>query len=148
MHGDGTSLWTLTHSDDFAVGFAGLLAHPLAVGDAFTLTGDHAPTWNQIYTWLGEAAGVEPALVHVPSDAIAAVHPPLGPGLLGDKAHSMVFDNSKVKAFVPEYRATVPFAHGAGEIVEWFLADASRQTVDRDLDAAFDHLAEHARAFS
>jgi nucleoside-diphosphate-sugar epimerase len=147
VHGDGTSLWTITHNTDFAVAFVGLLGLPAAIGDAFHITSDEAPTWNQIYNSLAEGLGVEADLVHVASESIAAVVPSLGPGIIGDKANSMVFDNSKVKALVPEFQAKVPFAHGAGEIVEWYLADASRQHVDRDLDAAFDHLADHARAF-
>ncbi|HSK96622.1 MAG TPA: SDR family oxidoreductase, partial [Euzebyales bacterium] len=99
VHGDGTSLWTITHHTDFAVAFVGLLGNSLAVGDSFHITGDHAPTWNQIYGWLADAAGVaDPQFVHVASETIAAVHPDWGPGLLGDKSHSMVFDNAKVKA--------------------------------------------------
>ena len=148
VHGDGTSLWTITHNTDFAVAFVGLLGRPEALGDSFHITSDEAPTWNQIYCYLAEGLGVEADLVHVSSESIAAAVPSLGPGLIGDKAHSMVFDNSKVKALVPEYQARVPFAKGAGEIVDWFLADPARQRVDRDLDAAFDHLADHARAFA
>lgn len=140
VHGDGTSLWTITHARDFAVGFVGLLGNPLAVGDAFHITGDHAPTWNQIYTWLGEAAGVEPLLAHVPSDVIAVAHPPLGPGLLGDKSHSMVFDNSKLKALVPEFGTTVPFWEGAAEMIAWHDAHPEAQQVDAELDAVFDRL--------
>ncbi|MCX7521148.1 SDR family oxidoreductase [Microbacterium sp. STN6] len=145
VHGDGTSLWTITHNTDFAVAFAGLLGRPEAVGEAFHITSDEAPTWNQIYTWLGHAAGAEPELVHVTSEAIAREVPDLGPGLLGDKAHSMVFDNSKVTSLVPDFRARVPFADGAREIVEWYLADRSRQHVDAELDAAFDRLVARAR---
>lgn len=146
VHGDGTSRWTITHNTDFAVAFVGLLGRPEAVGDSFHITSDEAPTWDQIYCYLAEALGVEAELVHVASETIAAVIPDLGPGLLGDKAHSMHFDNAKVKALVPEYRATVAFAHGAGEIVDWYLADASRQRLDPDLDAAFDRLVDHARS--
>ena len=146
VHGDGTSRWTITHNTDFAVAFVGLLGRPEAVGDSFHITSDEAPTWDQIYCYLAEALGVEAELVHVASETIAAVIPDLGPGLLGDKAHSMHFDNAKVKALVPEYRATVTFAHGAGEIVDWYLADASRQRLDPDLDAAFDRLVDHARS--
>jgi len=145
VHGDGTSRWTITHNTDFAVAFVGLLGRPEAVGDSFHITSDEAPTWDQIYCYLAEALGVEAELVHVASETIAAAVPALGPGLLGDKAHSMHFDNAKVKALVPEYQARVAFAHGAGEIVDWYLADASRQQVDPDLDAAFDRLVEHAR---
>lgn len=148
VHGDGTSRWTITHNTDFAVAFVGLLGRPEAVGDSFHITSNEAPTWDQIYCYLAEALGVEAELVHVASETIAAVLPDIGPGLLGDKAHSMHFDNAKVKALVPEYEARVAFAHGAGEIVEWYLADASRQHVDPDLDAAFDRLVDHARAFA
>lgn len=145
VHGDGTSRWTITHNTDFAVAFVGLLGRPEAVGDSFHITSDEAPTWDQIYCYLAEALGVEAELVHVASETIAAALPDLGPGLLGDKAHSMHFDNAKVKALVPEYEARVTFAHGAGEIVEWYLADASRQQLDPDLDATFDRLVEYAR---
>lgn len=146
VHGDGTSRWTITHNTDFAVAFVGLLGRPEAVGDSFHITSDEAPTWDQIYCYLAEALGVEAELVHVASETIATVLPDLGPGLLGDKAHSMHFDNAKVKALVPEYRAQVTFAHGAGQIVDWYLADAARQRVDPDLDTAFDRLVDHARS--
>jgi nucleoside-diphosphate-sugar epimerase len=146
VHGDGTTQWTITHTTDFAVAFVGLLGRPEAVGEAFHITSDEAPTWDQIYRWLGAAAGVEPELVHVASETIAAAIPSLGPGLLGDKAHSMVFDNRKVKALVPEFQAVTPFVRGAQEIVEWYLADPGRQVVNQELDAGFDRLVSHARS--
>jgi nucleoside-diphosphate-sugar epimerase len=147
VHGDGTSLWTLTHTEDFAVGFVGLLGHPLAVGDTFHITGTHAPTWDQIYTWLADAAGVRsPDLVHVASETIARVLPELGPGLLGDKAHSMVFDISKVRTLVPEFGTTITYDVGAAEQMSWFDANPEAQVVDADLDAAFDRLTAHARS--
>ncbi|MGH7911797.1 MAG: SDR family oxidoreductase [Candidatus Dormibacteraceae bacterium] len=141
VHGDGTSLWTLTHHADFAVAFVGLLGRPEAIGDSFHITSDQAPTWDQIYTWLAEAAGAEPRLVHVPSELIAAVRPDLGDGLLGDKAHSMVFDNRKVKALVPGFQAGIPFSDGAHEIIEWYDAHPEAQAFDVELDAAFDRMA-------
>jgi nucleoside-diphosphate-sugar epimerase len=140
VHGDGTSLWTITHNTDFAVAFDGLLGNPLAVGDTFHITGDRAPSWNQIYTWLAEAAGVEPVLAHVASETIARIAPDLGPGLLGDKAHSMVFDNSKVKALVPEFATTVTFDEGARQIIEWYDAHPEAQLFDPDADAAFERM--------
>ena len=105
VHGDGTSLWTLTHHLDFAQGFVPLLGHPRTIGEAFHITSDDVLTWNQIARSLASAAGVEARLVHVPSDAIAAADPEWGAGLLGDKAHSMIFDNSKLRSVVPGYRA-------------------------------------------
>jgi nucleoside-diphosphate-sugar epimerase len=146
IHGDGTSLWTITHSDDFAVAFTGLLGNPAAIGEAFTITGTHAPTWNQIYGWLADAAGVgDPDFIHVSSDAIAAFAPDLGPGLLGDKAHSSVFDASKVTALVPEFRTTITFDEGARRIVQHYDAHPADQKVDPQLDGVFDRIAVHAR---
>lgn len=138
--GDGTSLWTLTHSRDFAHAFVGLLGQPSAIGDSFHITSDEWLAWNEIFTTVAEAAGVEPKLVHVPSDAIAAADPDWGDGLLGDKAHSMIFDNTKVRRLVPDYVASIPFAHGAREILDWFDGDASRQEVDPAIDATMDQL--------
>jgi nucleoside-diphosphate-sugar epimerase len=142
VHGDGTSLWTLTHHLDFAQGFVPLLGHPRTIGEAFHITSDDVLTWNQIARSLASAAGVEARLVHVPSDAIAAADPEWGAGLLGDKAHSMVFDNSKLRSVVPGYRATIPFEQGAREIVAWHDADPARQQVDAGLDAVMDKLVE------
>lgn len=145
VHGDGTSQWTLTHSDDFAVGFAGLLASPLAIGEAFTITGTHAPTWNQIYRWLAEAAGVPDAeFVHVASEAIAAFDPELGPGLLGDKAHSTVFDTTKITELVPEFRTTITYDEGARRNVAWYDANADARRGGVPSDAVFDRLAAYA----
>jgi nucleoside-diphosphate-sugar epimerase len=145
VHGDGTSLWTLTHSDDFAVGFTGLLGNPAAIGEAFTITGSHAPTWDQIYRWLAEAAGVDaPTLVHVASDTIATAAPDLGPGLLGDKAHSVVFDATRVRELSPEFGTTITFDEGARRILAHYDAHPELQQVDPELDELFDRLVAHA----
>jgi nucleoside-diphosphate-sugar epimerase len=147
IHGDGTSLWTLTHSDDFAVAFTGLLGNPAAIGEAFTITGTHTPTWDQIYGWLADAAGVaDPDFVHVASEAIAAFAPDLGPGLLGDKAHSVVFDSGKVTALVPEFRTTITFDEGARRIVKYYDAHPDEQKADADLDARFDRISAYAKS--
>jgi nucleoside-diphosphate-sugar epimerase len=140
VHGDGTSLWTLTHSTDFAKGFAGLLGHPAAIGDSFHITSDEALTWNQIVQALAAAAGAEPEIVHVTSEAILAADERWGRSLLGDKAHSMVFDNAKLRAVVPDYMATIPFARGAREIVAWHDEDPARRRVDPETDALLDRL--------
>ena len=140
VHGDGTSLWTLTHSADFARGFVPLLGHPRTIGDAFHITSDDVLTWNQIAEALAAAAGVTARLVHVPSDAIAAADAAWGAGLLGDKSHSMVFDNSKLRSVVPSYRAEIPFEQGAREIVGWHDEDPARQQADARLDAVMDKL--------
>jgi nucleoside-diphosphate-sugar epimerase len=141
VHGDGTSLWTVTHNTDFARAFVPLLCHPRTLGEAFHITSDDVLTWDQIAYSLGTALRVAPRLVHVPSDVIAAADPDWGAGLLGDKAHSMVLDNSKIKSVVPGWRAVVPFERGAREIAAWWLADPARQVVDERLDALMDKLA-------
>ena len=140
VHGDGTSLWTLTHHVDFARGFVPLLAHPRTVGDVFHITSDDVLTWDQIAHTLAAALGVTPHIVHVPSDAIAAADPEWGSGLIGDKAHSMVFDNSKLRTVVPDFCATIPFEQGAREIVGWHDEDPARQQIDERLDALMDKL--------
>jgi nucleoside-diphosphate-sugar epimerase len=145
VHGDGTSLWTLTHHADFARGFVPLLGHPRTIGEAFHITSDDVLTWNQIAGALAAAAGVTARVVHVPSDAIAAADPGWGAGLLGDKAHSMVFDNSKLRSVVPAYRAEIPFEQGAREIIAWYDEDPARQQVDARLDAVMDKLIETYR---
>ena len=140
VHGDGTSLWTLTHHADFARGFVPLLAHPRTVGDVYHITSDDVLTWDQIAHTLAAALGVTPRIVHVPSDAIAAADPEWGSGLIGDKAHSMVFDNSKLRTVVPDFCATIPFEQGAREIVGWHDEDPARQQIDERLDALMDKL--------
>src|ERR1700678_185929 len=141
VHGDGTSLWTLTHHDDFARAFVPLLGHPRTLGEAFHITSDDVLTWNQIARTLAAALGVTARVVHVPSDAIAAADPGWGAGLLGDKAHSMVFDNAKLRSVVPGWNAVIPFKQGVREIVDWYLADPARQVTDASLDAVMDKLA-------
>jgi nucleoside-diphosphate-sugar epimerase len=146
VHGDGTSLWTLTHSRDFAKAFVGLLGRPQAVGESYTITSDEYLPWNQIYGLFARAAGVpEPELVHVASETIAAHSDELGPNLLGDRSHSVVFDNSKIKSLVPDYRATIPFADGAREIVDWHDSHPGLQVVDQLFMELSDRLVAWAR---
>ena len=146
VHGDGTSLWTLTHASDFAYSYAGLLARPAAIGETYHITGDEVLTWDAIARQLATAAGVpDVELVHVASETIARVLPALGPGLLGDKAHSVVFDNTKVRELRPGFAQRIPFATGAREIVASFDADPDLRTADPDLDAGLDELTRIAR---
>lgn len=144
VHGDGTSLWVLTHHDDFAGAFVGLLGNPKAVGESFHVTSDQVLTWNEIYEAVARAAGAEPRLVHLASEAVAALEPELGAALLGDKAHSVIFDNTKVKRLVPGWEAVIPFSAGAQEIVAWHDADASRRTPEHRLEATMAALVKAA----
>jgi nucleoside-diphosphate-sugar epimerase len=148
VHGDGTSLWTMTHNRDFATGFVPLLGHSRAVGEVFHITSDDVLTWNQIAEILAAEAGVTADIVHVPSEQIAAVNPDWGASLLGDKAHSMIFDNTKLRTLVPGYQPSIPFELGAREIVAWHDEDRSRQQGDPRIDAAMDELIAALRASS
>lgn len=140
VHGDGTSLWTLTHHADFAKGFVGLLGHSGAINDFFHITSDEWLSWNQIYDLVAESAGVRAKKVCVPSEIIAQHNRGWGDGLLGDKSNSMIFDNSKVKKLVPDFQCTIPFARGAEEIVKYFLDDPSRGRIEPEMDALEDKL--------
>jgi nucleoside-diphosphate-sugar epimerase len=118
--GDGTSVWTLTHHDDFAVGLVGLLGNEAAINETFHITSDEWLTWNNIYQILADELHIAPNLVHIASDIIAKYDPELGAGLLGDKTHSMIFDNSKIRKYVPYFHPQIKFNQGAKEIVNWF----------------------------
>ena len=136
--GDGTSLWTVTWNEDFAKGFVGLLGNRQAVGQAFHITSDEVLTWNRIYRTVGRAAGVEARLAHVPTDIILAWCPGEEGTLLGDKVHSTVFDNSKIKRLVPDFVATTAFAEGVREVIAWFDAEVARRGVDEEADRRWD----------
>jgi nucleoside-diphosphate-sugar epimerase len=138
--GDGSSLWVVTHNTDFAQGFVGLLGHRQAIGHAFHITSDEVMTWDQYYRITAQAAGVEAQLVHIPSDFISACIPDEVGSLTGDKAASVVFDNSKIKRFVPGYCAKVPFAEGIQKTISWFDADPRRKLIDDNDNAAWDKL--------
>lgn len=140
--GDGTSLWTLTHHKDFAKGFVGLLGNACALAEAFHISSDEVLTWNQIYTILAHTAGVEPNIVHIPSDVIAAYDKSWGDGLLGEKTYSCIFDNSKIKRVVPDYCATIPFSQGAREIIQWFDDDPDRRIINQDYNHLLDMMIE------
>jgi len=140
VHGDGSSLWVVTHSDDFGRGFLGLLGNGKTLGHAFHITSDEVLTWDQIYRTIAEALGVEAKIVHIPSDFIARVAPQLAGSLLGDKTWSAVFDNSKIKSFVPGYQCSIPFRDGIRRTLAWFAADEKRQRVDEAVNAEMDHI--------
>jgi nucleoside-diphosphate-sugar epimerase len=138
--GDGTSLWTMTHNSDLAKGFVGLMGNIRAIGHAFHITSDEVLTWNQIYGLIGDAAGAKPDIVHVASDFIAVFNPEDLGNLIGDKAQCGVFDNTKIREFVPGYVATVPFAEGVRESVRWFEKHPERCTIDDAFNALSDRI--------
>lgn len=140
VHGDGSSLWVLTHNRDFAAGFVPLLGESRAIGEAYHITTDRLLTWNQIYRLAAEAAGTTADIVHIPSDVIAGYDQEWGGDLLGDKAHSMIFDNSKIRSIVPDFSADTPFEQGIVEMIEWHDADPARQIVDEPLDRLMDEI--------
>jgi nucleoside-diphosphate-sugar epimerase len=139
VHGDGTSLWTITHSEDFAKGFNGLFGNQQAIGDAFHITSDEVLTWDQIYDAVGIAAGVGPLeKIHIPSEFIARLVPWQRGGLLGDKAVSAIFDNSRIKRIVPDFKATISFQSGIRRTLQWFGKKPERMRADLAADAQLD----------
>ena len=142
VHGDGLTLWTFTHADDFAKGFCGLLGNPHAIGETVHITADEAITWNDAYTAIGTALGKTPNLVHIPSDFLAAFDPQLLGSLLGDKAYCGIFDNSKIKKLVPSFHSEILFADGIRRSVEYFLAHPEMQVPDAEFDAWCDRVIE------
>lgn len=140
VHGDGTSLWTLTHNTDFAKGFCGLLGNRSAIGEAYHITSDEYLSWNQIAALLLFSADLDTEIVHIPSDFIARFDGEYVAGLLGDKSHSMIFDNSKIKQIVPEFRTTVSFAEGVKQIGEWYKQHGDSLAVNVELDEKMDRI--------
>jgi len=142
VHGDGTSLWTITHSTDFAKGFVGLLGHQQAVGHAFHITSDEILTWNQIYEAIAMAAGKPAKMVHIASEFIARFDDFHTGNLAGDKANSVIFDNTKIKSFVPDFNATISFKDGIKKTVEWFESDPSRMVIKEETNVFMDKVIE------
>jgi len=141
IHGDGTSLWTMTHTRDFAKGFVGLLGNPQTIGEAIQITSDEVLTWNRIYECIAQALGVKLNAVHISSDCLADhCYFDLRSGLIGDKANSVVFDNSKVKRLVPGFSADIPFEQGIKETVDYILVHPELQKIDKEFDSWCDKM--------
>ncbi len=140
VHGDGSSLWIVTHAEDFAKGFLGLIGHQQAIGHSFHITSDEVLTWEQIYQALAEAVGVEANMVHISSDFIVNCEKSLIGSLLGDKSYSVIFDNTKIKTFVPDFRATIPFNQGIKRTLAWFESDSKRQIINKESNEMIDRI--------
>ena len=142
IHGDGSSLWTLTHNSDFAVGFKGLMGNVHAIGGAFQITSDESLTWNQIYSCIADALGVELKPYYVSSEFLGAVGAEyeLGPNLIGDKACTVVFDNTKLKKAVPEFNPVVRFDQGVRRTVEYIKSHPEHQKEEPEFDAWCDRV--------
>ena len=140
VHGDGTTLWVMTHHWDFARAFNGLIGNPHAIGDTYHITSDELLTWDQIHEIFARLLNVKPHLFHISSDLINAYDPKWGASLLGDKTHSVMFDNSKIKRAVPGWSADIPYHRGAEEVLNWYLEDPARQKTDPAINALMDRM--------
>lgn len=147
IHGDGSSLWTLTHNTDFAKAFVGLMGNIHAIGEALQITSDESLTWNQIYEIIGSALGIKPDIIHIPSETLAKAYPDLLGGLLGDKSNTVIFDNSKVKRLVPEYQAAVRFDQGVRRTLAYVLSHKELQKPDPAFDEWTDRMIEVYEAY-
>lgn len=147
VHGDGNSLWTLTHNSDFAKAFVGLMGNIHAIGEAIHITSDESLSWNQIYEIIGAAVGVKPQVVHIPSDTLAKANEGFIGSLLGDKAHTVIFDNTKVKRLVPGFHATVRFDQGVRTTLAYIEAHPELQKSDPEFDTWTDQMIAAYEAF-
>jgi nucleoside-diphosphate-sugar epimerase len=139
VHDDGETPWTLTASSDFAVGLAGLVGNDKTIGEAFHITGDEVLTWNQIYAEIADAVGANsPRIVKIPTDFICKIAPELTGNLKGDKAHPGIFDNSKIKRFVPDFQTRKSFPVGVREAVSWLRAHPTVQNLSPKVDETID----------
>ena len=148
IHGDGTSLWTLTHHRDFASGFIGLLGNSIAIGEAYHITSDEVLTWNKICDVFAAALGVKAKIIHIPSDFIYQFDKDWGDGLLGDKSHCLLFDNQKIKKLNPEFQAKILFEEGVKEIVAWYNEDSARRVIDHTWDSIMDEIIKRYESLS
>jgi len=144
VHGDGTSLWTLTHAEDFAQGLVGLLGNSRAIGETFNITGDDVFTWDQIYSIVARALDVQPRLVHVPSEFYPLVAPDWfwSGEMVGDLGHSAVFDNAKIRRFVPGFAPILTFERAVGRMLEWRRAHPSTAVGDTQTEAVLDRIVD------
>jgi nucleoside-diphosphate-sugar epimerase len=147
VHGDGTSLWVLTHSRDFAQGFSGLMGNMAAVGHAFHITSDEVLTWNQIIETIAAALHREANIIHIDSQTICSRFPEFTGSLIGDKSNSVIFDNTKIKRFVPGYQAVIPFREGILETIEKFDTVPRLMVIDEEKNRAFDRFIEEMKHF-
>ncbi len=138
--GDGTSLWVMTWSADFAKGLVGLLGNERTIGQAFQITSDEVLSWNQIYLEAYQAVGLAPNVIHIPSDLLATFDGNFTGTLIGDKVNSVIFDNSKIKRFVPDFHCEVNWAEGARRAIAWHEAHPEFQTVDANANALWDKI--------
>jgi nucleoside-diphosphate-sugar epimerase len=142
VHGDGSSLWALTHNSDFAKAFLGLMGNIHAIGEAVQITSDESLTWNQIYEIIGNALGVKPNIVHISSETLAKANSGFIGGILGDKAHTVIFDNTKIKRLVPGFTATVRFDQGVRMTLNYIDKHPEYQRPDPEFDAWTDKMIE------
>lgn len=141
-HGDGESLWVTTHARDFARAFVGLFGNEKAMNEHFHITTDEVHTWDDFYRIMGTIVNKDPNLIHIPSDFINRLDPEWGAGLLGDKARSVVFDNTKIKNAVPGWKAEISFAEGIKEAIEWFEKKPERMKLDQGIENRMNKIIE------
>ncbi|BCE00443.1 NAD-dependent epimerase/dehydratase family protein [Marinicellulosiphila megalodicopiae] len=142
IHDDGAALFTITHAKDFAIGLTGLLGNPKTIGQAFHITSDEAPSWNEIYQHIADIFKQPLNAVYIPTDFICEIAPEKTGSLKGDKSNSTLFDNNKIKAFVPDFNCKIPFSEGISQTIQWFEQDTQRQINNPNSDALIENILE------
>ena len=141
LHGDGNTIWTLTNAKDFAKGFIGLIGNSKTIGEAYHITSDETLTWNQIAETVAKAAGLELNITHMPAKFISKYDVEWGSNINGDKGYDTVFDNSKIKSMVPEFKATISYSEGVKKVIEWY-SEKDNQVVNHEVDMMMDKMIE------
>lgn len=147
LHGDGLTLWTITHSRDVAKGIVGLLGNSRAIGEAVHITSDEAVSWDDLYHNLAYALGVEAKICHVSTDMLTRFFPDERGHLMGDTAHCAIFDNTKIKRLVPEFQATTTASRGIMDAVHYHLAHPELMKEDPEYDRVCDAVLQACEAF-
>ena len=142
VHGDGNTLWTLTYNEDFARAFVGIMGNTHAIGETYQITSDESLTWNQIYEIIGGALGVKPQIVHLPTDVLCRLNPSFIGGIQGDKAHTVIFDNTKIKRAVPGFTAETRFDQGVRKALDYIYSHEACQRQDPSFDDWTDRIIE------
>jgi len=139
IHGDGNTLWTLTNTRDFAKGFIGLLGNSKCIGEAYHITSDETMTWNQIAETIALAARLELKITHLPAEFITKYDEEWGSNITGDKGYDTVFNNSKIRSIIPQFKAVIPYREGIKEVIAWY-SEPKNQLVNSEIDLLMDKM--------
>jgi nucleoside-diphosphate-sugar epimerase len=140
MFGDGTTPWSFTFTPDLAKAFVGSVGNKRTYGQTYHATSEEIRIWQDLYLEFGNILGLEPKIVHLPSDLLMRANPGFFAHLYYEKSYSGLMDNSKIKRDIPGFEATISLNKGLRMMLDWYEKDG--HTVDADKDRMEDKLTE------